>query len=303
VTAAISTSHLSRHFGKRSAVEDVTLEVSAGDVFGLIGPNGAGKTTLIRILCGLLVPTGGSSEVLGLESVRDREAIRHRIGYMSQSFSLYSDLTVDENLRFYGEVYGVRSAARVDRACTDVGLSSTQRGRLVGELATGVRQRAALAAAVLHEPSLVFLDEPTSGVDPAGRRDLWALFRGLASAGSTVLVTTHVMAEAERCDRVGLMAGGRMLAVGSPASLLRDAGLHCVVVRADPWRPAYAELKKRWPDTSLRGTDIRVALSAKNDASEVLSRPIGAGLLLKAREEPATLDDVFGWLIRRAGEG
>ncbi len=221
--AAVETRGLTRTFKQRVALDHASLEVQPGEILGLVGPNGAGKTTLLRILCAILRPTSGVARVLGHDVATEPEAVRRRIGYMSQSFSLYKELTVAENLEFYGDVYGVVTTRRYGDVCAMVGLEDSDVHSVVGQLPTGVRQRAALAAAVLHSPALLFLDEPTSGVDPAGRRDFWALMRTLARAGTTIVVSTHVMAEAERCDRVALMADGHVLACDTPEQLRRSA--------------------------------------------------------------------------------
>jgi ABC-type multidrug transport system ATPase subunit len=295
---AITTEALTRRFGSVVAVDGVTLEVPSATIFGLIGPNGAGKTTLIRLLCGLQEPTSGRAVVLGLDVVRNRESIRRRLGYMSQAFSLYGELTVKENLRFYSRVYGEESPTRLDEVCTTIGLTGRERETLVAHLATGTRQRAALAAAILHRPDLVFLDEPTSGVDPRGRQEFWGLMRGLASSGMTVVVTTHVIAEAERCDQVALMASGRLIAVGEPAALQAAAGLEVLVIESQPWEPAYAALKARWPSTSLRGTTIRVVVPQRTDLERDLAATM-AGLQIEAvRREGPSLEDAFVWLMR-----
>lgn len=295
---AIVTEELTRTFGGRAAVDHVSLTVPSGSVFGLIGPNGAGKTTLIRLLCGLHRPTSGRAVVLGLDPSKNPERIRRDIGYMSQAFSLYAELTVDENLRFYSRVYGGASSTRLDEVCQSLGLTESDREDLVGNLATGTRQRAALAAAVLHGPDLLFLDEPTSGVDPFGRQEFWKLIRALAAGGMTVVVTTHIIAEAERCHLVGLMADGRVLAVGSPDMLRAGAGLEVYVVQAQPWQQAYARLKARWPNTGLRGTLSRVAVPAGSGKAGDLQTVLAGLHVDNVERESASLEDAFLWSIR-----
>ncbi len=218
---AIVTEGLTKRFGAFTAVDSVSLRVAPGAVMGLLGPNGAGKTTLIRMLLGLLLPSAGSGRVLGHDLVQEAEAIRRRAGYMSQRFSLYNDLTVLENLNFYGRVYGQRGAdlaGRREELLAWSGLTA-QRGALAGELGGGLRQRLAFACAIVHRPPLLLLDEPTSGVDPSSRRRFWDLIYGLAEGGTTVMVTTHYMDEAERCDRLGMILAGRLVADGTPAEL------------------------------------------------------------------------------------
>jgi ABC-2 type transport system ATP-binding protein len=218
---AVVTDRLTRRFGSFVAVNEVSFQVSRGEVFGFLGPNGSGKTTTIRMLCGLLTPSSGSGRVLGLDIARDQEAIRQRIGYMSQKFSLYGDLTARENLTFYADVYGLPRnvrAARIDELLDLSGLRGHDR-TLTSELPGGWRQRLALACAIVHRPKVLFLDEPTSGVDPEARREFWDLIYDLAGEGVTVFVTTHFMDEAEHCNRIGLMYGGSLVALDTPGAL------------------------------------------------------------------------------------
>ena len=220
---AIAVERLEKRFGRFAAVAGVDFTVLRGEILGFLGPNGAGKSTLIRMLCGLLRPSGGRAVVDGVDVARDPEAVRQRIGYMSQKFSLYSDLTVVENLRFYGGIYGVRNKAldgRVRYALDMAGLSA-RADALVAELASGWKQRLALGCAVLHAPRILFLDEPTSGVDPLSRRRFWDLIHDMSARGVTVLVSTHHMDEAEYCNRIALMDDGRLIALGSPGELRR----------------------------------------------------------------------------------
>jgi len=222
--AAVQTRALVKRFGTFTAVDGVTLEIGRGEVFGFLGPNGAGKTTTIRILCGLLEPSGGEARVNGYDVAREPERVKQSIGYMSQKFSLYDDLTVEENLEFFSMVYGVARERREERrefALRMAGLEG-QRKKLTRELAGGMKQRLALGCAVLHEPPVLFLDEPTSGVDPMARRRFWDLIYEMAEGGATVLVSTHYMDEAEYCGRLALMHRGRVVALGSPEELRRQ---------------------------------------------------------------------------------
>ena len=221
---AIEVSGLGLSFGNFRAVDDVSFHVERGEIFGYLGANGAGKSTTIRMLCGLLTPTTGRALVAGADVAREPERVKRGIGYMSQKFSLYLDLTVEHNLEFFGGIYGASGKAlgrRIDEILERVGMAA-HRTQRTGELPGGLRQRLALGSALLHRPGIVFLDEPTAGVDPASRRDFWRLIRSVAREGTTVFVTTHYMDEAEYCARIGLMVAGRLVALDTPAALKRD---------------------------------------------------------------------------------
>jgi ABC-2 type transport system ATP-binding protein len=223
----ISTQSLTRRFGDLIAVDGVNLQVAPGQFFGFLGPNGAGKSTTIRILCGLMAPTSGKATVAGFDVATQSEEIKKNIGYMSQKFSLYDDLTVEENIEFFGGVYGVtpeKLAEREEYVLKMAGLED-QRKMMTRLLAGGWKQRLALGCAILHEPPILFLDEPTSGVDPIARRGFWELIYQLSEAGHTIFVTTHYMDEAEYCHRIALMHGGRVIALGSPAELKTSLGV------------------------------------------------------------------------------
>ena len=214
---AVRTSALRKEFGSLVAVDNLDLEIHRGEVFGLLGPNGSGKTTTIRMLCGLLEPTAGQAMVVGIDVAKDPEGVRRRIGYMSQKYGLYDDLTVAENLRFYGSMYGLRGARRASRMSElldDLGLRA-RADQMAGTLSGGWKQRLALACATAHQPDMLFLDEPTAGVDPASRRLFWEWIYGVARAGPTILVTTHYMDEAERCQRLGFLSRGHLIALGT----------------------------------------------------------------------------------------
>lgn len=221
MSAAVETVDLTKRFGAFVAVDRLTLRIETGEVFGLLGSNGAGKSTAIRMLTGLLAPTSGEARVLGVDVVRDPETVKRSLGYMSQRFSLYDDLTVEENLRFFGGVYGLhgaRLAARIEEASSFADLSGED-GRLARELPGGWKQKLALACALLHRPTMLFLDEPTGGVDPLSRRRFWERIDTLAESGVTVLVTTHYLDEAEHCGRIAMMHAGRTIATGSVSEL------------------------------------------------------------------------------------
>src|SRR5437867_220703 len=225
---AVTVDNLLKTFGSFIAVDHVSFEVSKGEIFGFLGPNGAGKSTTIRILCGLLSPTSGSATVGGYDVARDPETIRRNIGYMSQKFSLYDDLTVEENIAFFSGIYGVpkeRRAERRDYVLRMAGLEQ-RRDTMTRLLSGGWKQRLALGCAILHDPPILFLDEPTSGVDPIARRGFWDLIYDLSAAGRTVFVTTHYMEEAEYCHRLALMYRGRVIALGAPQSLKDELRSH-----------------------------------------------------------------------------
>lgn len=223
---AVETRGLTRRFGPITAVSNLTLQIATGEVFGLLGPNGSGKTTTIRMLCGLLAPSTGTAAVAGIEVTEAPDGIKERIGYMSQRFGLYEDLTVAENMDFYGGIYGLADAGRRGRIAEVVsflGLEARLQ-QLAGTLSGGWKQRLALACALMHSPALLFLDEPTAGVDPAARRSFWRTIHALAAQGTTVLVTTHYMDEAAQCGRVAMMSQGHLIALGTPTEVAAQVG-------------------------------------------------------------------------------
>jgi ABC-2 type transport system ATP-binding protein len=218
---AVVTESLRKTFGKMVAVDDLTMTIATGEVFGLLGPNGSGKTTTIRMLCGLMEPSGGRATVVGYDVATRPEMVRRSIGYMSQRFGLYDDLTVLENIRFYASVYGLAGRERrerIDELVEELGLSK-RAGHLAGTLSGGWKQRLALACSTAHRPKMLFLDEPTAGVDPAARRTFWQTIYELAGRGTTILVTTHYMDEAERCQRIAFLSRGHLIALGTVAEI------------------------------------------------------------------------------------
>ena len=245
----IETRALSRRFGSFVAVKDVTFSVTRGEIFGVLGPNGAGKSTTIRMLCGILDPSGGSGSVVGYDIATQAESIKQRIGYMTQRFSLYEDLSVIENLTFYAGIYGVPRAkrrARVEQVLEQSGLGQ-RRKQIAGTLSGGWKQRVALASATIHEPPLLFLDEPTAGVDPVSRREFWEQIHRLSSEGTTVLLTTHYMDEAERCHRLAFIFRGQLLDIGTPEQIIERRALRALELSTDEPRKA-ADLLRQQPE-------------------------------------------------------
>ena len=304
LSGALEVTGLRRSFGATEVLRGVDIHVGPGEVFGLLGPNGAGKTTTLRCLCGLLAPTAGDVRVLGLQLPAQAEALKRRIGYMSQQFSLYRDLTVRENVAFFAEVYGATDGHRTD-ALLDRYQLTDRRDQPAGELSGGFRQRLALVCALTHRPELLFLDEPTAGIDPITRKDLWDLFYELAAGGMTLVVTTHYMEEAERCDRLAFLVQGRVLAGGSPAEVLDGFGqreLLEVPVGYHPDLLARVRALRGVETVSQFGRVLRVvALGADHGA---LAAAAGVGLAEIVVGRPG-LEDVFVNLAKRAegGEG
>jgi drug efflux transport system ATP-binding protein len=298
---AITVKDLSKRFGSFTAVDRVSFDVGQGEVFGFLGSNGAGKSTTIRMLCGLLEPTSGAATVGGVDVGSDPEGVKRRIGYMSQRFSLYERLTVDENIRFFGGIYGLdraRLAARRQFVLDMAGLGGREK-TLAADLAGGWRQRLALGCAILHEPPIVFLDEPTGGVDPLSRREFWSLIDQLSASGVTVLVTTHYLDEAEHCHRVAIIHGGRLAAIGTTDELKRVfAGRTIVEVQAvnpvDTMRQldGLPEVEK----TSVFGTAVHAVLRGDAGAATQLVRQrlesAGIAVISTAAVQPS-LEDVF----------
>jgi ABC-2 type transport system ATP-binding protein len=306
----IEVHELTKRFDGFTAVDGVSFQVRQGEVVGYLGPNGSGKTTTMRMLLGLLLPSAGSASVLGYDIVHDAERIRPLVGYMSQKFALYEDLTVAENLRFYGGVYGLprrELAARMEEVLSLAGLADSRHVQ-AGALAGGFRQRLALAIARIHRPQLMFLDEPTAGVDPEARRGFWDLIYTLAADGTTVFVSTHYMDEAEHCGRLGIMNEGRLLAMGSPTALKQE------VVKGVAWDlrlPAeqsplpVLEAVERLPHViraGLLGDALHVVVAEGSyDGGELVSA-LGAFPGLTAEQSDVSLEDVFSVLGEDGGE-
>ena len=297
----VTVDHLTRRFGDFVAVDAVSFEIQPGEIVGYLGPNGSGKTTTIRMLLGLLKPSSGSAHALGYDCFRQSEEVRSRVGYMSQKFAIYDDLTVWENLRFYAGVYGITGREPIQATLEHVGLDG-HASTLTRELSGGWRQRLALGIALVHRPRLLFLDEPTSGVDPIARRAFWDLIYDLSAGGVTILVTTHYMDEAEYCSRVGMMRDGKLLAMDTPAAL------KAAHVPGEIWE-VYAEPLLNGLDVlahapgvlraSLAGDHLRL-IAQPGTGPEGLLALLESGNLRASRIQPgeATLEDVFTNLVK-----
>jgi drug efflux transport system ATP-binding protein len=310
VEYAVVTRGLTKRFARVLAVDRLELAVRRGELYGFLGPNGAGKSTTLRMLCGIMKPTAGQARVLGIDLRRHPERVKSAIGYMSQRFSLYDDLTVDENLTFYARVYMVPRAERADRIGRMLRLADLagRERQLAGQLSGGYRQRLALACALVHAPRLIFLDEPTAGVDPVSRRTFWALIRRLADEGTSILVTTHYMDEAELCDALGFIYQGRLIAAGSPADIKSGAFKRVVVeVAADDPRAAGDALGD-WDaveEVVRVGARLRlIMVPGGPDAPAVAAflRARGLAVSLAAAVEPS-VEDLFVSFVDKERKG
>jgi drug efflux transport system ATP-binding protein len=306
---AIEVVDLTRRFGDFVAVNGVTFDVATGEIFGFLGANGAGKSTTIRMLCGLLAPTSGSARVGGVDVVRDPEGVKRRIGYMSQRFSLYESLTVDQNIRFFGGIYGLNGAKFESRRAFVLemaGLRGRERTK-AAELAGGWRQRLALGCAILHEPPILFLDEPTGGVDPVSRREFWHLIDSLSTSGVSILVTTHYLDEAEHCHRLAIIHAGRLAAVGTAAELRRVFASRPIaeIHASDPVRAmAVLDRLPAVEKTSVFGTAVHAVLGSPAAAAlPAIQRQLEAsGVRVDSiAEVQPSLEDVFLDVVEGAG--
>ena len=302
---AIEVKNLTRDFGDFRAVDDLSFQVRRGEIFGFLGPNGAGKSTTIHMLTGLLHPTSGSGQVAGLDLVREAKGIKRQIGYMSQRFSLYEDLTVEENLLFFGGIYGLSPARTRERAqelLSRMDLLERRRD-LTRHLAKGLRQRLALASAIIHKPAILFLDEPTSGVDPVSRRKFWDLIYDMADTGVTTLVTSHYLDEDEFCDKLALLYQGRLIALGTPQELKETMGGEILAIYPDRLDEAF-EVVRSLPTVttvSIFGNSLHVATSNPEQAQVMVREALEARQISVRRLAPVapTLEDAFIAMISR----
>jgi ABC-2 type transport system ATP-binding protein len=302
----IECEHLSRKFGSLWAVRDVSLRVERGEIFGVLGPNGAGKSTTIRMLCGILDPTSGRGTVVGHDIAKDSEGIKQNIGYMTQRFSLYEDMTVEENLRFYASVYGMSGRARkqrIEAVLEEAGLRD-RRKQLAGTLSGGWKQRVALASSTIHRPPLLFLDEPTAGVDPVSRREFWDQIHRISDEGTTVLVTTHYMDEAERCHRLAFIFRGELLATGTPLEVIERRHLSVLELELEDNRTLEAAKLLRTAESVEEvnhfGLVVRIALRNSSDPEGTVRRALEPNGFAIKRLQPTrvSVEDAFVSMVR-----
>jgi ABC-2 type transport system ATP-binding protein len=309
ITDVVRTQGLTRRFDSLTAVDKLDLTVQAGEIFGLVGPDGAGKTTTLRMLAGVITPSEGTAEVLGHDVVRDGGRLRRRIGYVAQRFSLYGDLTVAENMRFAADVYGVSRGEWTGWAAELLAFSGLAefQDRLADNLSGGMKQKLALSCALIHRPQVLLLDEPTAGVDPVSRRDLWRILYRLPAAGFTVILSTAYLDEAERCHRVGFLANGRLVAVGTPDEL--RAQLPLTILEVSLAQPSPADLRQarelalqspQAVSAQLFGDRLHVLVAHPDDATPVVDTIRTGVAVTQAVPVPPTLEDVF--LAVRDGE-
>ncbi len=294
---AIHTKDLSKSFGHVSAVNSATLDIGSGEMFGIIGPDGAGKTTFIRMLCGILAPSSGSASVLGLDLHRDSDLIKKQIGYLSQKFSLYGDLTVDENIEFFAGINNVADFKKRREELLDFTRLTPFRDRLAEKLSGGMKQKLGLACTLIHTPRIIFLDEPTTGVDPVSRRDFWSILQRLVREGTTLVMSTPYLDEAERCSRIALIHQGKLMITGTPDEVKATMHEHVLEIVCTPVRSAGILLKQQLPDLEVQTFGDRVHVVVDRDSTRIeniLSRLHTARIDVRQwRVIPPSLENVF----------
>ena len=301
MTPAIHIEHLTRSFGEIPAVGGLTLDIDAGEMFGLVGPDGAGKTTTIRMLCGILAPTSGTAMVLGHDILAEADAVKKQIGYLSQRFTLYGDLSIDENIEFFAEINGVYDYRHRRDELLEFTRLTPFRNRLAERLSGGMKQKLALACTLIHTPKILFLDEPTTGVDPVSRRDFWRILQNLLQGGMTIVMTTPYLDEAERCTRVGLMNHGELMVADTPEAIKKMMPGQVVEIVCDRVREGFHLIKQRGlvRDVQAFGDRLNVILdSAENDIGHVEHLLQTAGIRISNwRVIPPSLENVFIYLL------
>ena len=300
----IETRDLTKRFGALTAVDRLNLTVAPGEIFGLVGPDGAGKTTTLRMLCGLMDPTEGSARVAGHDAARESQAVKDRIGYMAQRFGLYQDLTVEENMEFYADLFGIAGEERARLAARLLQMTRMEpfRRRPAANLSGGMKQKLALMCTLLHHPQILFLDEPTNGVDPVSRRDFWAILYQLVRDGLTVFITTAYLDEAERCNRVGLMDRGRLIRCDSPQALKRSLEETCYEVETSDRRAAREILQSQPGVFAVEpyGAKLHLFLApGRASADDLRNVLLARGIAAEVREIVPSLEDVFIGLIQK----
>lgn len=304
---SVEVEGLTKKFGDFTAVDDISFSVGRGEIFGFLGPNGAGKSTTIRMLCGILSPTSGKGYVSGNDIIREQDKIKTSIGYMSQKFSLYSELTVRENLEFFGSIYGLNGNRLRDRIAyvremAGIGDSIDSR---VSILPGGIKQRLALGSAILHDPPVLFLDEPTSGVDPIMRRNFWELIYGFSKNGKTIFVTTHYMDEAEHCDRIALIIAGRIIALNSPKGLKAEIPYSVYALRVNDFIKVFEQIEKLpfIEEAAIFGSDIHILCPKDFPLKKELAKELkkSGTAVFRIEKVSASLEDVFVTHARRLG--
>lgn len=307
MSTIVSIENLTKKFGEFTAVDTISLSVSQGEIFGFLGPNGAGKSTTIKMLCGLLLPTSGSGQVAGFDILNQQELIKKNIGYMSQKFSLYDDLTVEENLELFGSIYGLSKNKLTDAIEQITGTMSLtgHTYEMTKALPGGIKQRLALASAILHDPPLLFLDEPTSGVDPIMRNAFWDLIYQFSQDGKTIFVTTHYMEEAEHCNRIALIISGRIMALGSPEHLKKSLPYSVYSLSINNFIDSFNSIKNipSFEEIAIFGSDIHIMVKpSKNEINEIKKALREYSIhTYQLSKIPPTLEDVFVYYSKRQG--
>jgi len=300
----IKINNIKKNYGDVVAVNGISLDVEKGEMFGLVGPDGAGKTTIIRLLCGLLTPTDGSGELFGFDLVKDKKKIQKKIGYLSQKFSLYGDLTIDENIEFFADLHGVKDYKDRRNELLEFTRLTPFRTRLADNLSGGMKQKLALACTLIHKPNIIFLDEPTTGVDPVSRRDFWKILSNLQKDGVTIFMSTPYLDEAERCNRVALLNNGKVLSFDTPKNIKSSIGKTVVEIVCTPIIKAYELLKEKGEyEVQKFGDRLNVAIDDyKNDFDRIEKLLSTSGIqLIDHRIIPTSLENVFIHLIGEAG--
>ncbi len=299
---SIVINNLSRSYGTLKAVDDLSLKVKKGEMFGLVGPDGAGKTTTIRVMCGLLVPDSGSVELLGLQVSGNRKKIQNRIGYLSQKFSLYGDLTVDENIQFFAEIHGVYDYKSRRNELLEFTRLLPFRSRLADKLSGGMKQKLALACSLIHKPEIIFLDEPTTGVDPVSRRDFWKILSDLQKDGITIFMTTPYLDEAERCNRIGLMNKGKIISIDTPAEIKKSINKKVVEIVCSSVREVFGFLKSNGYDVQLFGDRINIMTSSPDDTLKAITDLLSnkSFVIEDYRIITPSLENVFIYIVNGA---